>query len=117
MKRDTQRLGAGRTAECERCGEQKGAYPQKAGNHDPSFALAGAMVPAQIAGAGKAPALDTLYDWLFFSMFQNTGAGVLKMPSMFLRTAAGRYHWPRNRCVVISVLRFCTAAAISFCLA
>ena len=28
-------------------------------------------------------------DWLFFSTFQNTGAGVIGMPSMFLRVAAG----------------------------
>jgi hypothetical protein len=30
-----------------------------------------------------------LQDWLFFSTFQNTGAGAVGMPSMFLRVAAG----------------------------
>src|SRR6185295_13454630 len=65
----------------------------------------------------REPGLPRRYDWLFFSTFQNTGAGAVGMPSMFLRVAAAEYHCPRNRWVVTSVLRFCAAAAISFCLA
>src|SRR4029077_11322050 len=42
--------------------------------------------------ARGAAVVSIRYDWLFFSTFQNTGAGVLRTPSMFLRAAAGRYH-------------------------
>src|SRR5436305_11384647 len=66
----------------------------------------GAMVPAGSPAPAAAAQQLPLYDWLFFSTFQNTGAGVVRTPSIFLRAAAGRYHWPRKRCVVTSVSRF-----------
>src|SRR4029079_14459666 len=50
-------------------------------------------------------------------MFQKTGTGATMMPSMFLRTAEGWYHWPRNTCVGYCVQRTCNASAIAFCLA
>jgi hypothetical protein len=50
-------------------------------------------------------------------MFQNTGTGATMMPSMFLRTAEGWYHWPRKTWVGYCVQRSCTASAIAFCFA
>ena len=41
-------------------------------------------------------------DGHFFATFQNTGAGAVRMPSTFLRSATGWYHWPRWTWVTIS---------------
>ena len=43
---------------------------------------------ALLSGAGGS-CTSRLQDWLFFSTFQNAGAGAVGIPSMFLRVAAG----------------------------
>ena len=43
------------------------------------------IVGARATPAPHAPARTPRHDWLFFSTFQNTGAGAVGMPSMFLR--------------------------------
>src|SRR5262245_28167805 len=51
------------------------------------------------------------------SMFHCTGTGAIKSPLTFLRMAIGWTYSPTGIMAVISILRFWTASAISFCFA
>src|SRR5205085_12015643 len=54
---------------------------------------------------------------LVISTFQSTGTGAVRKPLTFLRIATGATYSPTGIMAVISMLRFCTASAISFCFA
>src|SRR5205085_5095079 len=51
------------------------------------------------------------------STFQSTGTGAVRKPLTFLRIATGATYSPTGIMAVISILRCCTASAISFCFA
>ena len=70
-----------------------------------------------LRSAGSGVGRDTTLTRRTWSCSRTPDAGATMMPSMFLRTAAGWYHWPRRTCVGYCVQRTCTASAIAFCFA